>query len=189
MDTRKIKNQILDIAEDLFCYYGLKGTTVRLIAQKANINTAMVNYYFRSKENLFVVIFKRRIEQFKETEKLLDIQNTTVSAKLFDYINFLIDLIVEHTAFCKLMMLVKLSNENEEIIDIIDSFCKRNRETFKSIISKDSNHNKINSDDFMMIVSGFLISTIFKLEKTSTTSNQKKKIKIKADLQKIINSL
>lgn len=192
MDTKNKKDQILDIAEELFCSHGSKETTVRLIAQKANINTAMLNYYFKSKENLFVLIFERKIEQFKEAEKLLDFQYKTVSEQLSTYINFFIDLIVDHQSFYKLMMKEKLSNENEKIVAIIDSYFKLNRQTLKSIIRRESNYKQADNTDidtFIMTISGFLVCVIFKLDSESKNTKQKNKLKAKEYLEKVLLSL
>lgn len=185
METINKRKYILDIAEELICHYGSKDTTVRLIAQKANINAAMLNYYFESKENLLVMLFERRIEQFKDAEKLLDMRNKTASEKLSGYIHFFIDLIVDHHSFCKLMMKEKLSNENEKIVNLIDSYCKWNQEKLK----RDSNCIKIDFDDFIMMLTGTLVAAILRIDRMSDISNQMKKIKIRKDLDKIHQGL
>ncbi|MDR1810076.1 MAG: TetR/AcrR family transcriptional regulator [Prevotella sp.] len=52
-----VQRKIVEAARHLFVKKGIKGTTVRDIAKVADVNVAMVNYYFRSKENLFATIF------------------------------------------------------------------------------------------------------------------------------------
>jgi len=116
VETKSKKKHILDIAEELFCNYGSKDTTVRLIAQKADINTAMLNYYFNSKENLFLIVFESKIDQFKDAEKRLDLQDKTSAEKLSIYIDFFIDLVIDNLSFFKLIMKEKLSNENEKLL-------------------------------------------------------------------------
>ncbi len=46
------KEKILEVAEELFAEKGFEGTSVRDIAQKAEVNIAMISYYFGSKEKL-----------------------------------------------------------------------------------------------------------------------------------------
>ena len=48
-----VQKKIIVSASDLFVKKGLRGTTVRDIANASGTNVAMVNYYFKSKENLF----------------------------------------------------------------------------------------------------------------------------------------
>jgi AcrR family transcriptional regulator len=52
------QRKILNTARHLFVKKGFKGTTVRDIANASGTNVAMVNYYFRSKKNLFDAIFE-----------------------------------------------------------------------------------------------------------------------------------
>src|SRR5256885_14188488 len=47
------KTHIIDAAVELFAEKGFEGTSIRDLATKADVNVAMVNYYFGSKEKLF----------------------------------------------------------------------------------------------------------------------------------------
>jgi len=47
------KEQIIEAAIDLFAQKGFEGTSIRDLASKADVNVAMVNYYFGSKDKLF----------------------------------------------------------------------------------------------------------------------------------------
>lgn len=51
------EERIKEAAKAVFLEKGFDGTTTRDIAQAAGINSALMNYYFRSKEKLFQVIF------------------------------------------------------------------------------------------------------------------------------------
>lgn len=54
------RNKILDIAEKLFGEHGWNATSLRDIAAEAEVNPAMITYYFGTKKNLLEVVFKRR---------------------------------------------------------------------------------------------------------------------------------
>lgn len=60
MDTSDKKFKILSAAEELFAEHGFSGTSVREIAKTADVNIAMISYYFGSKENLLEAIFHYR---------------------------------------------------------------------------------------------------------------------------------
>ncbi len=63
--------QILQVAEELFAEKGFDGTSIREIAKKANINIAMVSYYFGSKEKLLeALIFFRTSDLKMQLENL-----------------------------------------------------------------------------------------------------------------------
>ena len=59
-----LEQEILDTATELFLERGFDGTSTTDIAKKAGCNQALVHYYFRTKENLFLRIFKKNIETF-----------------------------------------------------------------------------------------------------------------------------
>ena len=55
---------ILEAANKVFKEKGYDGTTVQDIADVANTTKSMVNYYFRSKEKLFGIVFKAQFQEF-----------------------------------------------------------------------------------------------------------------------------
>jgi AcrR family transcriptional regulator len=67
MDKDKIdkKDHILDVAERVFSDHGFDGASTRMISGEAGVNMAMLNYYFGSKEGLFLAIFERKISSFQ----------------------------------------------------------------------------------------------------------------------------
>jgi AcrR family transcriptional regulator len=63
MEWSEKQLQILDVAEELFAGRGYEGTSVRDIAQKAEVNVAMISYYFGSKEKLLENLILNRTER------------------------------------------------------------------------------------------------------------------------------
>jgi len=58
--TARTRERLLDAAERLFAERGFAATSVRDITDGAEANLGAVNYYFRSKENLYTEVFARR---------------------------------------------------------------------------------------------------------------------------------
>lgn len=52
METTQVEEKIINATIECIERFGIKGTTNRQIAAIAGVNSASVNYYFRSKENL-----------------------------------------------------------------------------------------------------------------------------------------
>lgn len=50
--------RLLQAGGEIFAHYGFRGATVRRIARKANANVASVNYYFASKEGLYLAVLE-----------------------------------------------------------------------------------------------------------------------------------
>jgi len=55
---------IMEAAEELFLENGYARTSTTAIAKKAGCNQALVHYYYRSKENLFGLVFRKKISVF-----------------------------------------------------------------------------------------------------------------------------
>ena len=73
-DIRKeatTEEAILAAAEKLFIKKGFALTSTTEIARQAGCNQALVHYYFRTKEQLFVSIFSKKLHHF--ATKLIDI--------------------------------------------------------------------------------------------------------------------
>lgn len=58
--TPSRKQRILDAAEQLFAEHGYDGVTLRSIATLADVDVALTNYHFGSKNGLFRSVFERR---------------------------------------------------------------------------------------------------------------------------------
>jgi AcrR family transcriptional regulator len=57
-----VREAILDAAEALFAHHGLEAVSVRDVGRKAQVDTALVHYYFETKRGLFDAVFGRRAE-------------------------------------------------------------------------------------------------------------------------------
>ncbi len=69
------REHIMDVAESLFARSGVDGVSVREITDEADVRLASVNYYFQTKENLYMEVLARRaiivvIERRARLEKI-----------------------------------------------------------------------------------------------------------------------
>lgn len=66
------ENKILKAAQDVFIEKGMSGTRMQEIADKAGINKALLHYYYRTKEKLFLSVFRVAISVFiPKVEKII----------------------------------------------------------------------------------------------------------------------
>ncbi|HCO67543.1 MAG TPA: TetR family transcriptional regulator [Dysgonomonas sp.] len=82
------EEKIKEVARKIFMEKGYGLTRTRDIAEAAGINTALLNYYFRSKEKLFNIIIAESIKELFST--LLDIienDKTDLSYKIDTVVN------------------------------------------------------------------------------------------------------
>lgn len=75
----KTELQILEAAQEVFIEKGKDGARMQEIADRAGINKALLHYYFRSKDKLFMTIFKtvihrllKQIDQYMDSDDIFD---------------------------------------------------------------------------------------------------------------------
>src|ERR1700760_1160400 len=126
MDKDKIdkKDHILDVAEKVFSELGFDGASTRTISGEAGVNMAMLNYYFGSKEGLYLAVFERKISAFRTL--LQNIGNDdSISAwdKMERCIDNYVERIITNSCFQKLinreMSLNKRSDVTEKLTEIL----------------------------------------------------------------------
>ncbi len=102
--SKSTEQKIFDAATELFLEKGVDRTSVREIATKADINLALMNYYFRSKENLFDAIFSQLVK--KNTKKLIKILDSDIGLeeKVRQYVNVYIDMLSENPLLVSFVM-------------------------------------------------------------------------------------
>jgi AcrR family transcriptional regulator len=85
------RERIMEVAIELFAERGFEGTSVRTIANRAQVNLASVNYHFKSKKNLLLEVMSKVIFEFKEKIKNLGLRpGLTVSQYAVDLYDVLV---------------------------------------------------------------------------------------------------
>ncbi|MEZ4802101.1 MAG: TetR family transcriptional regulator [Gelidibacter sp.] len=86
MELNDKQIQILEATEKLFAENGFDGTSVRQISKAADINIAMISYYFGSKEKLLEALLTYRMSDFR-------MQLESAISKSNDYFEVLDDIV------------------------------------------------------------------------------------------------
>jgi len=129
------KEHIINIAIDLFAEKGYEGTSIRDLASKAEVNIAMINYYFGSKEKLFEAIveykssyLRERLEEITNDTKKTDIEK--IDAVIDHFVHRLLTNHKYHRVIHQELLLLQREKLHSTIIK---SFSK-NKELIKGII-------------------------------------------------------
>jgi AcrR family transcriptional regulator len=130
--------QILIAAENLFSEQGFNGTSVRDIANAANVNLAMISYYFGSKEKLLEAIFAFRIESTSiKLEYLLAKTDIEPVQKIELLVDHYIDKLQNNTNFFKIMQSQQLKGDfNKDLSEIIYQSKKKNYDLISALIAE-----------------------------------------------------
>jgi TetR/AcrR family transcriptional regulator len=136
---------ILDAALTVFSTYGYRGTTVDQIAAAAGMSKPNLLYYFRRKEDIYVTLLERTLEDWLEPLKALDPDGDPVE-ELSRYISTKLDMSRDSPAASRLF-----ANEILHGAPMIGEFLKgplrRLVDEKAAIIRKWSESGKINPVD------------------------------------------
>jgi AcrR family transcriptional regulator len=129
--------QIMEAAEKLFAEQGFDGTSVRDIAEAAQVNLAMISYYFGSKEKLMEAMFHHKGSDFKiQLENILQNKNLSPIQKVEKLIDDYIERIFRKQCFHKILTREQLTNNSSAIVEQIYQLKQRNYSLIKQLIQE-----------------------------------------------------
>ena len=157
-DKTDKKDHILDAAERVFAEYGYEGASTRQISGEAGVNMAMLNYYFGSKEGVFLAIFERRISTFQAV--LLGIgadESINAWEKLEKYLDSYIDRVISNNCFHVMLYREISKSKKTDLTDQITAIIMKNVTVFQNILA-----NGVKSGEFSKdIDQELLVATLF----------------------------
>jgi AcrR family transcriptional regulator len=153
--------QILQAAEKLFAEKGFDGTSVRDIATEADVNLAMISYYFKSKENLMQAIFEERMDQTRiRIENLVLDTSLEPMAKLEMLVDEYIDRIMAKQAFHKIVVCEQVINKNPVILRLVNDLKRKNRESVQKLIRDGQNRGVFRKEVDLTLMLSVLFGTV-----------------------------
>ncbi|AEA34376.1 TetR/AcrR family transcriptional regulator [Hippea maritima] len=106
---------ILTKAKTLFAQKGFDATTMDEIAREAEVNKALIYYYFKDKESLYEEIFKIILKGI--LDKLYSIKTYEPREALFEYVKAFCEYAKEDEAFFKILM-YEISSSGKHLPDL-----------------------------------------------------------------------
>ncbi|KFF09421.1 TetR/AcrR family transcriptional regulator [Chryseobacterium luteum] len=120
---------ILDIAEELIARKGYEGTSVRDICSKANINVAMISYYFGSKEKMMSYLYQYRVLKTREnfSEFADTIKDGKPEMQLREIIKYIVSQLFKYNYFHGFVTQELRHTENlkDELLDFYQLFVRK----------------------------------------------------------------
>jgi AcrR family transcriptional regulator len=153
--------KIIITAEELFAEKGFSGTSVRDIAEKSDVNVAMISYYFGSKEKLLEALFTYRTEGTSQTfETMFQNKELQPLEKVNMMIDYYIDKFSNQQCFHKIMMREQVAINRSGTTAIIQHFKKRNQELVKQLINEGQKAGEFNKHIDIPLLMATLIGTV-----------------------------
>jgi AcrR family transcriptional regulator len=98
------RERILQAAIDEFAAGGVKGASMDAIAARTHTTRAMINYYFESKEKLYLAVLERVYGEIRDAEGGLDLDHLPPEAAVRRIVEFTYNYYVEHEGFVRLVV-------------------------------------------------------------------------------------
>lgn len=114
------EQQILEAAKSVFLEKGMDGARMQEIADRAGINKALLHYYFRSKDKLFITIFRNIIKSLFEQINLHLQNNDDVFEFIEKFVTTYIAML-EQNVYLPNFILNEMHRNHENIVQIFES--------------------------------------------------------------------
>lgn len=159
------REQILDVAEDLFSLHGFEAVSVREISKAADINIAMISYYFGSKEKLYEEVVIRKLTT---SDKIIDVisKQEKYADKLYAIIDLYIDRFFANRKLNNIIFREMALGQRTEMTELITERLFQNFQIISEVIKKGIKSGEFNKVD-VELTATTIIGTI-KLYTTST---------------------
>ncbi len=147
---KSTEEKIIEVAKKVFTKKGYAATRTRDIAEEAGLNLALLNYYFRSKENLFRIIIQDKFTQmFGILTPLLSDEHIPLEEKISTLVNHYVDLLLENPD-----LPIFVLNEVRSNKTLFEPILKSARLMTENVIQHqlDERNFNISTQDFVMNV-------------------------------------
>lgn len=166
------KTHIINSAIELFAEKGFEGTSIRDLAAKADVNVAMVNYYFGSKEKLFEAMVEERLSY---TRGVLDeiVKNESYSdiEKIEKIIDTYIGKLFTNRKFHRVLHQEIMLSNREALKDAIANILYPNTLLIKSVIERGVKKGSFKKVDPPLVIAT-IMGTINQLLLSKTLCNR-----------------
>lgn len=152
MEKTDKKTDILRAAEMLFSEFGFEGTSTRQIAKESGANMAMINYYFGSKEGVFLEIMESRVSGFKTQLDLIAEEKISAKDKLLKVVEVYASRIFSNVCFHKMMHREMMQTQRPEMFGQIKGAMSQNLVVIESIITKGIQEGLFRKVDVRMLI-------------------------------------
>ena len=98
------RTEILHAATQEFSSLGFKGASMDAIAARTHTTRALINYYFGSKEQLYIAVLEQVYGEIREAEGKLDLDHLAPEDAVRRIVEFTYHYYVEHQGFVRLVV-------------------------------------------------------------------------------------
>jgi AcrR family transcriptional regulator len=145
------REDILDVAEKLFAEQGFEAISIREISKSADINIAMVSYYFGSKEKLYEEVVNRKLISSDLIIKHIE-QYEAYQEKLFAIVDLFINKFFERRDFQNIIFREMAMNQRTGMAELITTRLHQNFSVISDVIQKGIKYKEFKKVDVELTV-------------------------------------
>lgn len=180
--------EILQVAEKLFSEHGFDGTSVRDIAKEANINIAMISYYFGSKEKLLEALIINRISDLRMELENLFRENLSPFEKIDKLIELYITRINKNCGMYQIIHFEIMSKKRDINYDAFNEVKKYNLQVLKNIIEEGQSKGMFTKNINVALIPPTIMGTYFHFQMNKPFYSDLFDLKTKADFNNYVHT-
>lgn len=193
------REDILDVAERLFAEHGFEAVSVREISKAADINIAMISYYFGSKEKLYEEVVHRKLISSELIVTFIE-HHTSYQEKLFAIVDLFINKFFERRHFQNIIFREMAMNQRTAMTELITTRVHQNFSVVYDVIEKGIKHKEFKKVDVELTVmtiigvvktyttSGTIACKVLKIEEVENVYTDKFKARLKKHLRELLTN-
>lgn len=151
--------EILMITEKLFAEKGYDGTSVRDIAKAAEINVAMISYYFGSKEKLLDAVIINRISGFRMILENLQLETISPIEKIKKFVSLYINRFYMNKDIYQIIQFEIINQKRTSDFPSFNEIKQKNLELLEKIISEGQNSGVFKSNCNTYLIPAIVVGT------------------------------
>lgn len=154
---KKAKEKIIEAALDLFYFHGFQGTTIRQIAKSAEVNIALVSYYFGGKkgllEQIMVQFYEGYFNRIEEEEKALALINkeVVISGRVWKVIQSTFDYLFTEYKMTRFIYR-ELTMDSMLVREVMTIYLSKEKFYYLSILEEAVEKGELDHSDIEMMV-------------------------------------
>jgi AcrR family transcriptional regulator len=153
--------QIIQVAEKLFAETGYDGTSIRDIAKEAQINIAMISYYFGSKDQLLESLIVYRATDVKLQLDNLILEDLNPIEKINKLIAIYVSKINDNRCIYKILNFEFSSKKRDINLDAFTELKKGNLKSLETLIKEGQQKGIFRKDIIVPLITPTILGTYF----------------------------
>lgn len=159
MDYNSKQIEILNVSLKLFAEKGFDGTSIRDIAKVANINVAMVSYYFGSKEKLLEAIIVYRVSAFRMILENLQTEEISPVEKIKKFVALYVTKLFQNKDFYQIVHFEIVNQKRACDFSAFSEIKKKNLLLLENIIAEGQKANVFKTNCNSLLIPALVIGS------------------------------